>query len=554
MRTLASWNVLLDIVVLLTGALVCGGIFARLGQSPILGYLLGGVLIGLPSSGILIQSRSDIEAISELGVTLLLFGLGLEFSWQRLRELGGSALLAGAIQVVGTGALTALVGMAFGMPTSFAVALGAMIALSSTAGALRVFMDRAEMDSAHARTAVAILLVQDIAVVPLAILIGVLGGGRDFGGTMLELGRIMLMAAALITIIYIVVSKVAVRLLGALSIQRTRELTTLISFVIGFGSAWGSHFAGLSPALGSFIAGMLLGSSPFATQIRADVASLRVLLLTLFFTSVGLSVDPVWMWNHAGLVLGVSAAIIVGKAAVIWGITRMFGVPSRVGIASGLSLGQIGEFAFVLGGMGVASGIVSEDTQDLILSCAIVTLFATPYLIAHGPKIAARLRPLLPTPERQQRDHTAEIVIIGFGPAGRAVAKALEDRADKVLVLDLNPNSIAEARDMGMHAEVGDAANLDVLEHSHLIEARLVILTLPSPDSLTVLRQIRRLAPHITVMVRTRYERYAAEFKACGANIVIGDEAEVGAALGRRVSELLVNEESTDAPDSAPTA
>jgi CPA2 family monovalent cation:H+ antiporter-2 len=529
----------LEIVVLLGAALVCGGLFARLGQSPLLGYLLAGVVIGALGGG-LIHSRADIDAISELGVTLLLFGLGLEFSWKRVRALGMPALLAGVLQVVGTGTVVAVAGLAFGMMLAHAVALGAMIALSSTAGVLRVLMDRAEVESPHGRNAVAVLLIQDMAVVPLALLIGMLGGGRTIGGTALEVGRVLLLATALVVAIYLVVNKLAVHLLAALSLARTRELTTLISFVVGFGSAWGAHAAGLSPALGSFVAGMLLGASPFATQIRADVASLRVLLLTLFFTSAGLAADPRWMLAHAGPVLGVSAAIVAGKAAVVWGITRAFGVPSRVGLATGLTLGQIGEFAFVLGSVGVASGVVSPETRALVLSCAIVTLFATPYLVAHGPRIAGALLRGRPAPDSVARAAAAEVVIIGFGPAGQSVARDLAGRTESVLVIDLNPRTIAQARASGMHGEVGDATQVDVLEHARLREARLVVLALPSPETgLVALRLIRGLAPHVPVIARSRYDRYASEFTACGATVVLGDETEVGAALGRRVRETL---------------
>ncbi|MHC4408671.1 MAG: cation:proton antiporter [Planctomycetota bacterium] len=538
-----AWNLLLDIVLLLGAALVGGGRFARLGQSPTLGYLLAGVLIGLPGSGGLLQSHARIEAISELGVTLLLFSLALEFSWRRLRALGSPALLAGAAQVVATGVVVAAIAVALGMQMTHAVAFGAMLALSSTAGVLRVLMDRSELDSPHGRTVVAILLMQDIAVVPLAILMGVLGGGRTPVETVWELGRILLMATGLIVLIYLVVNKVAVRLLGALSIERTRELTTLISFVIGFGSAWGAHAAGLSPALGAFLAGMLLGASPFATQIRADVSSLRVVLLTLFFTSAGLAADPAWILDHVGLVLGVSAAIVVGKAAVVWGVTRAFGVPNRVGGAAGLALGQIGEFAFVLGGMGAASGVVSPETQALVLSCAIITLFATPYLVAHGPRLAGIIFWRAPAPVHAAREKGPELIIVGFGPAGQAVARALQGRLERVLVIDLNPRTVGGASEFGMQGEVGDATQLDVLEHARLGEARMVALTLPSPEiSLLCLRQIRRLAPHVPVMVRNRSERYAPEFIACGASAVVGDEAEVGATLGRRVREALDTE------------
>ncbi|MHC4450198.1 MAG: cation:proton antiporter domain-containing protein, partial [Planctomycetota bacterium] len=385
---MADWTLLLEIVVLLGAALVLGGLFARIGQSPLLGYLLAGMVVGAPGGWDFVQSDKDIDAIAELGVTLLLFSLGLEFSWRRLRGLGTSTLFGGVLQVVLTGAVVVATALAFGLPGNEAVAVGAMLALSSTAAVLRMLMDRAEIDSPHGRHAVAILLVQDMAVIPLAVLVSILGMGGTAQETAAELGRILLMGGGLVVVLYLFVTQVAVRALGALTIERTRELTTLLSVLLGLASAWAAHAAGISPAIGSFLAGMILGASPFATQVRADIASFRIVLLTLFFSAVGMKSDPLWIKNHLPLVLGTSAALIVGKSVLVWGVLRLLGTPNRIGASAGLSLAQIGEFAFVLGGIGVAGGFVSDQTNALVVSCAIVTLFATPSLVAYGPRIA----------------------------------------------------------------------------------------------------------------------------------------------------------------------
>ena len=538
------WNLLLEIVVLLGAALVFGGIFARLGQSPLLGYLLAGMFVGAPGGIEFVQSGNDIEAIAELGVTLLLFGLGLEFSWKRLREFGKSTLLGGVGQVLGTGALVALVGLALGLPGTQAVALGAMLALSSTAGVLRVLMDRSEIDSPHGRNAVAILLVQDIAVVPLAILLSILGTGSTVGETAFEVGRILLMAGGLVVLLYIVVSQLAVRALGALAIERTRELTTLLAVLVGLGSAWGAHAAGVSPALGAFVAGMLLGASPFATQIRADVASLRVVLLTLFFGAVGMTADPIWIVRHAPLVMGASAALILGKVLIVWIVMRLLGAPNRVGAATGFTLAQIGEFAFVLGGIGAASGIVTEETRMLMVSCAIVTLFATPALVAYAPALAGLIfrRDAAPT-AAEPSGARPDVVIVGFGPAGQGVARALAGRSEIGVVLDLNRDAVRKAEEFGLRGELGDATQLDVLKHIGVPHAQIVALTIPSRQmAFAALQQIRSLAPHVRVIVRSRFERFTGDFAECGAHAVVGDEEEVAAALGAEVLDALDEE------------
>jgi len=541
MPTVPVWSLLLEVVVLLGAALVFGGIFARFGQSPLLGYLLAGMLVGAPGGIEFVKSGRDIEAIAELGVTLLLFGLGLEFSWKRLRGFGRSALLAGVGQVLGTGAVVAAVGVALGLSGKQAVALGAMLALSSTAGVLRVLMDRTEIDSPHGRSAVAILLVQDIAVVPLAILVSILGAGSTASETAWEVGRILLMAGGLVVLLYLLVSQLAVRALGALAIERNRELTTLLAVLVGLGSAWGAHAAGVSPALGAFVAGMLLGASPFATQIRADIASLRIVLLTLFFSAVGMTADPVWMMHHAPLVLGASAALILGKALVVWIVMRLFGVPNRVGAATGFTLAQIGEFAFVLATIGAASGTVTEETRMLVVSCAIVTLFATPSLVAYAPALAGWIFRHHAAPVTQRPPKPGpDVVIVGFGPAGQGVARALAGRSEIGVVLDLNREAIGKANEFGLRGQLVDATQLDVLEHVGVRRAQVVAITIPSREmAFVALQQIRALAPQARLIVRSRYERYTDDFVECGAHAVVGDEERVAAALGAQVLAAL---------------
>jgi len=535
------WNLLLEIVVLLGAALVFGGIFARLGQSPLLGYLLAGMFVGAPGGVEFVRSGRDIEAIAELGVTLLLFGLGLEFSWKRLRGFGRSALLGGVGQVMGTGALVAVVGLALGLPGKQAVAMGAMLALSSTAGVLRVLMDRAEIDSPHGRNAVAILLVQDIAVVPLAILVSILGTGGTVGETAWEVGRVLLIAGGLVVLLFLFVSQLAVRAFGALAIERTRELTTLLAVLVGLGSAWAAHAAGVSPALGAFVAGMLLGASPFATQIRADIASLRVVLLTLFFSAIGMTADPIWMMHHAPLVLGTSAALIVGKTLAVWIVMRLFGAPNRVGAATGLTLAQIGEFAFVLGAIGAASGTVTEETRMLVVSCALVTLFATPPLVAYAPAIAGWIFRKGTAPAAREPLGTGpDVVIVGFGPAGQGVARALTGRSEIGVVLDLNRDAISKASEFGLRGQMGDATQLDVLEHVGVCRAQVVAITIPSRDmAIAALKQILSLAPNARIILRSRYERHTDDFAECGAHTVVGDEEQVAAVLGAQVLAAL---------------
>ena len=377
---------LFDILVLLGGALVLGVLCERLKQSPILGYLAAGTLLG-PNALQIVSSADQVTQLAELGVALLLFTIGLEFSWPRLKKLGTAAFGGGAAQVIITMGIGTGCALGFGVSWKTAISIGAIVALSSTAVVLRLLISRSEIESAHGRYALGILLMQDVAVVPLVLLVTVLGGN----GSAQEMGTDVLLAIGgailLVGVLYVLLNKVAPKIMGLGELQKNRDLPILLAIVIGLGSAWGSHKLGLSPALGAFVAGMILAESPFATQIRADIGSIRTLLVTLFFSSIGMLGDPAWFVSNLPAVLGLVAAIVVGKSVLIWGVLRVFGLTHRNALAAGICLGQVGEFSFVLAAVGRGT-VISEEVFTLIISTTIVTLFLTPYLVARGPAVA----------------------------------------------------------------------------------------------------------------------------------------------------------------------
>jgi CPA2 family monovalent cation:H+ antiporter-2 len=538
-----SWNMLLQIILLLLACLLAGSLMSALKQSPLVGYLLAGMVMGGPGSFAIVKAEQQIESIAELGVALLLFSLGLEFSWKRVIGLGKSTLLCGVAQVVTTLILGALVGRLWGLPFTTSVAIGAMICLSSTAAVLRVLVDRGEMDSPSGRNSLAVLLVQDMAVVPLAILIPLLAEGGEPAAVASRVFSILLAAFVIIGSLYFLMNYVAVRALQSASFGRNRELTVLLSVIIGLGATWAAHAAKLSPALGAFVAGMFLGNSKFAVQVRADVSSLRIVLLTLFFGAVGMIADPVWMFKNLPTVLSLAAVILVGKAVIIWGLFRLFGQSSGVSLSTGLCLCQVGEFAFVLGSEARTAGILSATQYSAIVSASIVTLMVTPWLISVAPKISAWLNRRRGSTAAQQADHSdgylpCEVLVIGFGPAGRGAVRGLQEIRDRVLVVDLSSTGIAAAEALGFRAVIGDAGNAEVLEHLHLEHVRVVVITLPSRgEALAVLNLVRTLTPHATKIVRSRYQLYMSEFLEAGADIVLGDEEEISNAMARTVHE-----------------
>jgi K+:H+ antiporter len=539
------WNVLFDILVLLLTALVLGVICERLRQSAILGYLAAGTLLG-PNAFKVIASASEVSSLAELGVALLLFTIGLEFSWQRLRRLGAAALGGGAAQVILTMGLGAGIAHFFDMPMRTALALGAIVTLSSTACVLRLLVSRAEIESVHGRHALGILLVQDIAVVPLVLLVTVLGGEGSVGQVGIEIVKTLGWAGVLVVVLYLLFNRVVPRILHLPSLQRNRDLPILLAIVTGLGSSWAAHKLGLSPALGAFVAGMLLAESPFATQIRSDIASIRTLLVTLFFSSIGMLGNPAWFVQHLPSVLALVAAIVLGKALLIWAILHRFRLAHAHALAAGICLGQVGEFSFVLVAVGRGS-ILDEDLFALMISATITTLFLTPYLVAMAPRIAyATVQflssiKLLPEPSADlAADPTAvkvEFLIIGFGPAGEAVGQTIERLGKRVAVLDLNPGSIQKVQRLGFRGHIGDAMNPDVLEHIGIATAAVAVVTVPDPAAARkIVELIRSIAPDVHIIARARYHRYLADLQS-GAHEVIDEERIVGvrlAALLRR--------------------
>ena len=551
------WDVLFDILVLLGGALALGVLCERLRQSPILGYLAAGTLLG-PNAMQIVSSADEVSALAELGVALLLFTIGLEFSWPRLKRLGAAALGGGAGQVLITMGIGAGCALGFGVSWKTAIAIGAIVALSSTAVVLRLLISRAEIESAHGRHALGILLMQDVAVVPLVLLVTVLGGE----GSAQQVGTDVLLAiggaAVLVVVLYVLLNKVAPKIMGLGELQRNRDLPILLAIVIGLGSAWGSHKLGLSPALGAFVAGMILAESPFATQIRADIGSIRTLLVTLFFGSIGMLGDPAWFISHLPAVLGLVGAIVVGKSAVIWVVLRVFGLTNRNALAAGICLAQVGEFSFVLAA--VARGtVIGEELFTLIISTTIVTLFLTPYLVAWGPRVA---RVVVGNLERagvlkagsvggddDLSSSSGVLIVVGFGPAGEAVGTTLDGYGDRVSVIDLNPRSVRLAQRLGFSGHIGNAAQAEVLVHAGIEHAIAVVVTVPDPGAAReIVELVRTLAPDVHVIVRSRYHRYFADLQQGGADEVVDEEQIVGAILASRMRAQIRKADELNAP------
>lgn len=507
-----------------------------------MGYLLAGTIIGP-----LLFNAAAVNNAAELGVALLLFSIGLEFSFKRLRQMGPSAFGGGLVQVLATIGFVALV-LVIPLTLPQALTIGALVSLSSTAVVMRMLVETAQIDSIRGRFCLGLLLLQDIAIVPLVVMVSLftpVAADTSLGLHLLKIGASIV---GLVMVFYLVLHYILPLLLSAKGVFANRELTILLSIATGLGAAWSAHAIGISPALGAFIAGMLLGESPFATQIRADIGALRAIMVALFFASVGMLLKPLWFLYHIHWVLPAALLIFVVKTVIIFGVGRLFKLNTRQSLAAGITLGQVGEFSFVLAAAARAGGILENDAFDFIVAVIIVLIFAAPYMVTLAFPAADRLMNLISrrTPAgvrdspNSSQSTTSRVLVVGLGPAGREIATVLKERQLEPIGIDLNPQSLAVAQELGIPFHLGDAASEEVLMHAGLSQVCLAVVTVPDPYSvIRIVQLLRRLRNELTIAARSRYNRHVTEIQEAGADIIIDEEASMGQQLAQKIVEHL---------------
>lgn len=547
-----------DILILLGAALALGMLAERLRLSAILGYLVAGTLVGPNVLG-WVNPSERVDYLAELGASLLLFTIGTDFSVRRLRSLGRRTFAAGALQVIVTAAAGMAIALAVGLPPSTAFALGAMLALSSTAVVARLLVDSRTLDTAHGRNAIGILLVQDIAVVPIVLLLSFIGtsGGREaLADAMI---RAALYAGLLVAAFVLLVRFVLPRVLGAQSMVRNRDLAILFALVCAIGSAIGAETAQLPPALGAFVAGVLLGGSPFAAQIRADVAPLHIILLTLFFAAIGLAGDPVWAIENAPLVVGVLAIVILGKGLLAAGAMRVVGISGVTAIAAGAAVAQIGEFSFIVAERARTDGLLSEDLFRLVVTVTVASLALAPPMVSLAARLAGPIdRRRAEAPRTgvagagahaadEDRNAVPAIVLVGFGPAGQTMLERMhESMRRRTIVIDANPALRERALARGAMAEIGDAGRREVLEHAGAAEASAIVVSMSDAAAVAhVTALARSIAPGALVIARARYHLAHPELERAGAHVVVDEETLVGARLADEAERAVRMREAT---------
>lgn len=528
-------QLILDLALAVGSAFVGGILAQRLGQPVILGYLLAGVAIGPFSPGPVADTHS-VQVMAEIGVAFLMFALGAEFSFTELRRLGRIASVGGALQIVITMGLGPMLAPSLGLTFAQGVFLGALLALSSTVVALKVLMGRGEMGALHGRVALGILVAQDLAVVPLVVVLPAVSGGQE--GILSDLGLAAVKAAAVLVGAYVIGARVVPWVLGHAAVSRTRELFLLAVVALALGTALVTQSAGLSLAFGAFLAGLVVAESDYRTQVLAETVPIRDLFASLFFVSVGMLIDPLTLLSEAGLVALVGGIVLVGKVVIVAAVVLLLGMPARVAVLAGLSLSQVGEFSFVLARLGVDRGAIPPSVFDLTLATALVTIVISPTLLRAGPGLLDLLE-RLPAVGRwfkspvQASEEVAGLrghaVICGFGRVGRELADALAARGFHYVVVEYNPHIARILRDARVPVVYGDASNVVVLEHAHVASARLLAVVMPdSTAAEQATRVARALNPKLDIVARAASADDLSRLRRAGASDVVQPEFEAG--------------------------
>ena len=542
-----SFPVFQDLLTLLLASVPIAFLFHRLRLPTIVGFMITGVVIGPYGLG-LISDVHAIELMAELGVALLLFTIGLEFSLHRILEMKRLVLLGGGLQVVATVLFATLIAYARGRAVNQAIFFGFLIALSSTAIVLKTYIDRAEIDAPHGRAGVGILLFQDLSIVPMMLMVPVLSG-RDGSSP----GRIvMTFATALVAvgIIILATRKIVPFLLQHIVRLRSPEVFIISIVLLCLGTSWLTAQFGLSLALGAFIAGMVLSETEYSHQIVADILPFRDVFNSLFFISIGMLLSLSALVSNVGGVLLLVVGLIIGKALLVLLVVRFLGYSLRISTMAGLGLAQIGEFSFVLAKMGVPQGLLPDADYQHFLAASILSMIATPFLIKLAPRVgyalqsvfgpSSALEPNVESYEPEESELRGHVVIIGYGLNGRNLAKVLRRTKVPYLVLELNADAVRSARAEGEHVIYGDATRREVLHQVGIENARILVLAISDPVATRHTVWLgRQMKPDIHIIVRTRYMSELADLHDLGADEVIPEEFETSIEIFSRVLKEL---------------
>jgi len=539
-----------DLVIILGFGVIIVTVFHKLKLPAIAGFILSGVLVGPQGFGF-INNVQQVEVLAEFGVALLLFGIGLELSLEKLRRLWKLIAAGGALQVGLSVLAVFAISKIFDVPGNSAVFIGFLLALSSTTIVMRGLQQRGEIDAPHGRLILGILVFQDFSVVPMMLAIPILVGTDVLADVYLFT---ILQAIGIVVAVLFAALLIVPRILNLIAKTRQRQLFILSVFLICIGTAWLITSSGASLAIGAFLAGLVVAGSEYRHQALADLISFREVFASIFFVSIGMLLVPSIIVENMFLVLAILIAVMVGKAVIVFVVAKVLRMPLRVCMMTAVALAQIGEFSFVLLFSVQGSGLIDKTLESNLISVAILSMFVTPFAMSFSPRLAAglgklpRLRRLLEVEMaedatgsvREMRDH---VIVGGYGFAGRELSKALKDYDIPHVIVDINIENVSKASQEGVYAFFGDVTNQDVLVKLGAEYAgELVLLVNDSGAAEHAVRVARKLAPSLHIVVRTHYLLDIEPILAAGADDVVPSEREAAV----EVTSLVLNRHKVD--------
>ncbi len=550
-----------DLVVFLAAAGVVVPLFSRWKISPVLGFLAAGVLLGPDGLGrfadvvpwlawLTIGDADQLAQLSELGVAFLLFMIGLELSWERLKAMRRLVFGFGMMQVAVCSVVLGAAFMALGQPLASAAVLGMGLALSSTAVVLPVMAERGRMRGAVGRSTFAALLAQDLAVAPILITVTVLttlsAAGGDMSPAVLGPALLTLAPAAIGLALLVLVGRLGLRPLFK-SVAKSRkktgggsqELFVALCLLIVVGAGVAAQAAGLSMSLGALIAGLLLAETEYRREIEINIEPFKGLLLGVFFVGVGIGLDLDVVAAEPVLVFGLALGITAFKAVLIFGLARMWGLSARAAIETALVLGPAGEFAFVIVNTGLVEGVATPAFTQGVLVAATISMFTVPLMAMLGQKIAGttsapKVAALLPEIGAGSTD--AAVLIVGFGRVGRLVAEMLTAHGQTFIAVDTDPAAVAAGRRDGFDVSYGDAARPEMLSLCGVETIRALVVTMDAPGKVDeVVTTARAMRDDLILIARARDDRHAARLYALGVTDAVPETTEASLQLAENI-------------------
>jgi len=532
---------LLELVTILAASILVIVVFHRLKIPAVVGFLITGILLGPGGLG-LVRDLGVINAVAEIGVMMLLFIIGIEFSLERLQRIQRYFWLGGGLQVLLTIAAVALISRLLGAKVEETLVYGFLVALSSTAVVLKLLSDKKQLDSPHGQISMGILIFQDMALVPMLAIIPLLANIKSV--SVVALGSRFFLSLLAVAVVFFLARKIMPAVIGLIVRTRIKEIFLLSALFACLGMAYLTASLGLSLALGAFLAGIIISESSYSLQVVSDVLPFKDVFNSLFFVSIGMLLDTRIAWHLRWQVLAVVAGIILLKIAVIFLTVRLLRFNARISLLTALGLAQIGEFSFVLARVCQDNDLLSGPVFQVFVASSVLTILATPLLMEAGPRLVEKIQErgvLSASLERANMESEGlreHVIIAGFGLNGRNLARVLKETGISYVIVEINPETFRAACQAGEPVIFGDASSQVILQEAAIARARAMVIAISDPAAARrVVSLARQLNPEVFIIVRTRFVTEIEELYVLGADDVIPEEFETSIEIFVRVLE-----------------